>query len=238
MGIAVWLYLLLVDWANWETGAVITYRDKDAAEALELPIDTVRKWRRKLEDELYIKTLQKQTHQRILINNWNNPREYSGVTYNVPGTEPKQPELPDHGYEEDSGLPNLATPKNEGDHQGDHQGSQKRPPLQSNSQITNHTKDINHNSEIEECTRQLENSFTVFQYMNYDHFKKKILAAPKTLDGKMLRILMEDDIIREEGNKKFPHLMKQFAMAQFRFGAVVLQTEEEYYGKEEEDAED
>ena len=86
----IWLYLYMLDIADWETGKIVDWHDKAAADELEMPLNTIRYQRRKLEDRLYISCLQLPRRQEITIRNWVNPREYSGKVYNQ-GDNPLPP---------------------------------------------------------------------------------------------------------------------------------------------------
>ena len=90
----------------------------------------MRDHRRKLEDELYIQTTQKQYCLEIAITNWTNPREYSGQKYNeIQGDEITAPQ-------EIQGNENPSLQKNQGDTQGYTQGNEKLTPLHSTHIIT------------------------------------------------------------------------------------------------------
>ena len=109
IGIRIWLYLFILDRANWEEGAVLTWRDQDAAEELEMPIDTVRQQRRQLEVAGYIRTEHQGDHLRLIVCKWVNPREYSGQVYNPPSVAVA---------EEGKSLQNPPLSENEGGDQG------------------------------------------------------------------------------------------------------------------------
>jgi hypothetical protein len=82
----------MIDQANWEDGKISEWTDASAAKELEMPLETLRYQRRKLENNLYIATNQKKHGLEIVINNWTNPREYSGQVYNaVEGGNKLQP---------------------------------------------------------------------------------------------------------------------------------------------------
>lgn len=104
MGECVWLFLHMIDTADWDSGTVKEWKDEAAAEAMGMPIRTLREQRRKLAELGYITCVQKQYDQDIVIHNWTNPREYSGEKYN-----PKRGSIP--------------LPPQLGDTQGDTQGS-------------------------------------------------------------------------------------------------------------------
>jgi len=90
LGIRIWLYLYILDQSDWEQGAVIEWKDKNASDELCMPIDTVRSQRRKLEEDKYITCHQGKHSQTIEVKNWTNPREYSGEVHNK-GVELLQP---------------------------------------------------------------------------------------------------------------------------------------------------
>ena len=117
LGTNVWLYLYMLDIADWDTGKIVDWHDKAAADELEMPLTTIRYQRRKLEPE-YISCLQLPRHQVITIKNWTNPREYSGQVYN----------------ESDNELVQSA----EGDNEGDNEGTNGLTPL--------HIDHISHNT--------------------------------------------------------------------------------------------
>lgn len=82
MGESIWLFLHMIDRADWESGKVLEWKDEAEAEDMGMPVRTLREHRRKLEELDYISCAQKQYGQEITIHNWTNPREYSGVVTN------------------------------------------------------------------------------------------------------------------------------------------------------------
>ena len=83
MGMAVWLFLHIVDAADWETGMVYDWRDKEIGIDMTASTATIREWRQKLTDLGYITCVQKQHSLEIIIHNWNNPKEYSSPKINI-----------------------------------------------------------------------------------------------------------------------------------------------------------
>ena len=75
MGAAIYLYLYMLDKAEWEDGTIYNWTDKQAADDLEMPIVTLRSQRRHLENELYIKTVQEYNGLKISISKFSNPKE-------------------------------------------------------------------------------------------------------------------------------------------------------------------
>lgn len=76
MGECVWLYMHIIDRADWETGIAFDWKDKEEAADMSLPLDTLRRQRQKLEEGDYIRCFQKQYSQEIKIMEWRNPRDY------------------------------------------------------------------------------------------------------------------------------------------------------------------
>ncbi len=106
LGARIWLYLHIIDRANWDKGAVLEWRDVDEADALDMPVRTLREQRKQLQADGYITCNQAQHSQQIVIHKWVNPRSYSGKVLNQGDKKP---------------LPS----KSQGDAQGDAQGSSK-----------------------------------------------------------------------------------------------------------------
>lgn len=82
MGIRVWLYMFIIDQADWDTGIIYDWTDKNAADELGMPINTLRQQRQELESLRYINCIQEGNHQRIIILKWIDPRSYSGEVMN------------------------------------------------------------------------------------------------------------------------------------------------------------
>jgi len=82
MGNAIWVYMHILDRADWETGIVYDWKDNDEADDMSLNVRTMRKWRRELAEAGYITCIQEQYGQKIIIHNWVNPRTYSGEVLN------------------------------------------------------------------------------------------------------------------------------------------------------------
>ena len=134
LGSAWFLYFYMLDKTNWDDGIIYDWKDDSAAQDMDIPVATLRDHRRKLEDELYIKTTQKQYCLEIAITNWTNPREYSGQKYN----EVQDDEIPaPHEKQGDEiTAPQTAQGDTQGYTQGDTQGTEKLTPLHSIHRIT------------------------------------------------------------------------------------------------------
>lgn len=85
MGECVWLYMHIIDRADWETGIAFDWKDKEEAAEMSMPVDTLRRQRQKLQELDYIRAEQKQHSQNIYIMEWKNPRDYSSETKNPRG---------------------------------------------------------------------------------------------------------------------------------------------------------
>lgn len=84
LGPRVWLYLYMLDLADWDTGTIHQWTDRAAGEALGIPSRTVKDQRERLAADGYITTERAFQHSRVTILKWVNPREYSGKVYNLP----------------------------------------------------------------------------------------------------------------------------------------------------------
>lgn len=89
MGECVWLFMYMLDVADWETGVIVDWKDEAAAEDMNMPIRTLREQRRKLEELDYVSCEKKQYSQEIIVKNWTNPREYTGAVYNKKQSDSK-----------------------------------------------------------------------------------------------------------------------------------------------------
>ena len=83
LGELIWLFIYILDLANWEEGVIMEWTDKGAAEEMDMPLATLRDQRRKLEERGYISSERKRYGLRIIVHNWTNPKEYTGKKYNV-----------------------------------------------------------------------------------------------------------------------------------------------------------
>ena len=82
MSECVWLYMHIIDRADWETGIAFEWKDKQEAIDMGMNVDTLRAQRRKLEELDYIRCKQKQHDQDIYIMEWKNPRDYGAEVKN------------------------------------------------------------------------------------------------------------------------------------------------------------
>ena len=83
MGNRIWLYMHILDRADWEAGMVRQWKDKNEADEIEMEVRTLRAQRQELEERGYITCIRKGNHQQIIIHNWTNPRNYSGEIHNL-----------------------------------------------------------------------------------------------------------------------------------------------------------
>lgn len=82
MANSIWLFMHMLDLADWDTGIIPDWRDEAEAEEMGMELRTLREQRRELDQLGYITCKQKQRGQSIVIHNWTNPREYTGEIYN------------------------------------------------------------------------------------------------------------------------------------------------------------
>ncbi len=97
MGEAIWLFLHIIDRADWEMGIAYDWKDEQEAADMGMSVRTLRDQRRKLDELNYISCKQKQYGQDIIIKNWINPRDYSGKVINQGGSE-TEPSESAQGY--------------------------------------------------------------------------------------------------------------------------------------------
>lgn len=83
MGVRIWLFMHIIDRADWETGIVYEWRDRDESHDMNLPWRTMQKQRQELEELGYITCEKKQHGQNIIIHNWIDPRNYGGKILNI-----------------------------------------------------------------------------------------------------------------------------------------------------------
>lgn len=82
MGECIWLYMHIIDRADWETGIAYNWKDREEAADMGMNFETLRDQRQKLEKLDYIRCSQKQRGQDIAIMEWRNPREYASDVKN------------------------------------------------------------------------------------------------------------------------------------------------------------
>lgn len=111
MGECIWLYMHIIDRADWETGIAYGWKDKQEAADMGMTVDTLRAQRQKLEKLDYIRCKQKQHDQDIYIMEWKNPRDY--------GSETKNPR--------DEGMAETPPSEFQGSSQGSSQGRGQVP---------------------------------------------------------------------------------------------------------------
>lgn len=116
MGECIWLYLHIIDRADWETGIAYNWIDEEEANDMGMPLDTLRHQRQKLDKLDYIRCFQKQHNQDIYIMEWRNPRDY--------GNEVKNPRVQGSLFQPPSQGGNVQPPSEfQGSNQGSNQGT-------------------------------------------------------------------------------------------------------------------
>ena len=112
IGQAIWCYMHIIDRADWETGIVYDWKDKDEADDMGVNVRRLREWRRNLDEAGYITCKQEQYGQKIIIHNWTNPRAYSGEVLNKQGYKKTAPQKEAQGSPQGSpqGSIKVVTP--------------------------------------------------------------------------------------------------------------------------------
>ena len=85
MGNRIWLFMHIIDRADWETGIVNGWVDREEAEDMRMSWRTLQDQRQELEELGYITCVQKFQCQDIIIHNWVSPKDYGGKVINVRG---------------------------------------------------------------------------------------------------------------------------------------------------------
>lgn len=120
MGECLWLFEYMLDLANWETGRIYGWKDRFAADDMQMPVATVRYQRQKLQKNGYIDSAQEQYGLTIIISRYVNPREHSEQAINIPeGASPPDP--PHMGGASEGQGANELSPSAQGDKQDDKQ---------------------------------------------------------------------------------------------------------------------
>ena len=73
IGGAIWLYLYILNRADWKTGKIFDWRDKDAAAEIGVYVQSIRNQRKRLESGEYITSMQRQHRLEITVSNWHDP---------------------------------------------------------------------------------------------------------------------------------------------------------------------
>lgn len=102
IGSAIWLYLYILNRADWKTGKIFDWRDSDAAVDLGVYVQSIRNQRNRLQSGNYISSVQKYHRLEITINNWHDPAEKV--------------------INENHGDKKISPPSNHGDSHGDMDG--------------------------------------------------------------------------------------------------------------------
>lgn len=85
LGARIWLYIYMLDNADWESGKIEGWTDAHHAKQIKMPYRTLQEQRQRLEADGYIRCDQGFQSQTITITNWTDPRLYSDEVIN--GTE-------------------------------------------------------------------------------------------------------------------------------------------------------
>ena len=191
LGIRIWLYLYILDKADWDTGKVLEWRDADTADELDIPHRTIRQQRQQLEEDGYITCDQSYRKQVITIHNYSNPRKYDDEVMNKHGDINLSP----------SGNGDI-----NGDNNGDINGIRKLVTPSYKSQITNH-KNIKNIGGA---------GFYIFNLVGYDY--KDVDNGTRIEINKLIEIhseyklcYMADDYVERNPEIKLRSLLKKIA---------------------------
>jgi hypothetical protein len=126
LGVRIWLYLHILDRANWDQGAVLEWRDEGEAKVLEMDLSTLRIQRRQLEADGYIRCERRGHSQRLIVLKWVNPREYTGRVYNPPDVAgmTKRPSVENLTLEDGLAVASEGPSDNQSDRSSDNQSVQ------------------------------------------------------------------------------------------------------------------
>jgi hypothetical protein len=139
MGECVWLFMHIIDRADWETGIAYDWKDDEEAAAMGMNAFTLRDQRQKLQRLDYIHCTQKQHGQDITILEWVNPRDYSSGVKNrrneLTTPEPEIQGKPEPSPSDPQGKPEPSPSDFQGNTQDDTQVLRKSltPTLDSTS---------------------------------------------------------------------------------------------------------
>lgn len=81
LGSTWYLYLYILDQAEWDSGKINNWKDKFAADDLGRPLSQIRLHRQHLQDTGYINCVKSQHSQTIEVNNWHDPRKDNPKDY-------------------------------------------------------------------------------------------------------------------------------------------------------------
>ncbi len=106
IGEAIWLYLYILDRADWETGKIYDWRDQQAADELGIYIGTIRNQRKKLTGK-YIDFVGHGRWSELTIRKWADPRSKTGDPDSNPDDIPDniRDNIPDNQLSNTEGMP-------------------------------------------------------------------------------------------------------------------------------------
>lgn len=90
IGNNIWLFMYMIDRADWDTGIIPDWKDKAEAEELEMNWRTLQRQRQALEAAGYIICSQQFQKQQVQIATWEDPRKHgtqTRVPYEAHGTQ-------------------------------------------------------------------------------------------------------------------------------------------------------
>ena len=180
MSECIWLFMHIIDRADWETGIAYDWKDSEEAADMGMNVDTLRAQRQKLEKMDYIRCKQKQHSQDVKIMEWINPRDYSAGVVN-PRIESPVETLPSEGGA--GTLPSTDSGLVQGGSQGGSQvsGQNPTPTLDSESESSSLGKGGLSETEIQEANSfmdaiiELDKAPKMTNYLNRDKMPEPYL---------------------------------------------------------------
>ena len=128
LGNRVWLFMHIIDRANWETGIVTGWKDRDEAADMDMPWRTLQDQRQELEALGYITCIQHFQSLNITVHKWVNPKGYSGQVMNVRGMSPDVDQGTESSVPETTGHGTEKTARHGTGHGTGHRRSKSRTP--------------------------------------------------------------------------------------------------------------
>jgi len=143
IGEAIWLYLYILNRADWKTGKIFDWRDADVAQDLGIYVQSVRNQRKKLALYDYIAVSQKKHRQELTVLKWQDPN-------------PKGGQSNDDNYGDNELSPSAPNDDNYGDSNDDNYGDSGLSPLHIVKNTDNRVKTIYSESQISPIQKLIE----------------------------------------------------------------------------------
>lgn len=200
LGIRLWLYLYLLDNADWETGIIYDWKDKDHGEDSSMPWRTLQGWRQQLEKDGYITCHIRQYNIDIEVHNWTNPREYSGKVYNKKKSVYAKPRTPNTGQV----VSKQRTPSYNS------HNTNKNP--QTTEDVVKQKAIFEALTEIGIKGKTIQQQLSTLEHVTPDYIR--VMAThPKASKGKgmLITIIRDGDPVPEDASKKKSYIDGKFS---------------------------